>query len=171
MDSKKSKKSLVIAVIVFIVAFLIVLMPTRSSMINKNIKDANEILEKILLYIENKDKEGLKSMFSEKALAEAVDFDQSMERLFNFVDGTIISWGDRAGMVAKDINSGKKRIEMMYSYDLKTEQYIYKICFIACTISAENPEEEGLYMVQLFDKENASEWGKTRNAGIFVIAD
>lgn len=56
-------------------------------MLNKDNDEekANAQLEEIIESIKNKDKDNLKSLFSQKALSEVDDFDSSMNVLFDFL--------------------------------------------------------------------------------------
>lgn len=48
-------------------------------------------MEQILEYVENKDSDGLKSMYSQKLL-EAENIDQKTEDFINFIEGNVIEF-------------------------------------------------------------------------------
>ena len=53
---------------------------------------ADARMEQILDAIKDKDRETLRSLFSQKALEEAKEFDDGIDYLFDFFQGNIDSW-------------------------------------------------------------------------------
>lgn len=127
--------------------------------------------QKIIDAIEKKDKEELKKMFSPNALKEAKDIDGGIEYLMKFYKGKLLSKeGTYKAIHLK--NDGKKTIEMSYFYMVKTDEDKYIVFFIEEAYDNKNPDNEGLYMLQIIklsDREKEFDWGgdKTRCAGIY----
>lgn len=69
---------------------------------------AKERTAKLFEALENKDKDALKAMFSKNSLTEAENFDESVEELFDYFQGNIISYEDQVPTSRESIRSGKK---------------------------------------------------------------
>ena len=69
---------------------------------------ANKI-NTFLEYLQNKDKEGLKSLFAQNKIASLPDFDQSIEELFVYFDGEVTSISKKSPGVEQDKDSGIER--------------------------------------------------------------
>jgi hypothetical protein len=98
---------------------------SRTEMLNKASDEeiANEKLGEIIDYIENKDEEGLKSMFSKRALDETEDFSESADLLFDFFQGEVISWEKSSGPhVSKSTNYGEVIKEVDSYYFIETDK-------------------------------------------------
>ena len=128
--------------------------------------------EKIISAIQEKNTEDLESLFSPNALKEAKDFDGGAEYLFDFFQGDIITT-DVASVTSGSNNNGEKLKEVSYKYTVETSKDKYIVYFSDVLVDTENPDNEGLYMLQII-KESAREqqfdWGgdKTKCAGIYL---
>lgn len=105
---------------------------SRTELLNHASDDdvANEKLAKIIDYIENKDEEGMKSMFSKRVLDESEDFSENAELLFEFIDGEIISWEKDGGPTVFSSNDyGKvvKEVDAYYYVETNKETYFFMI--------------------------------------------
>ena len=98
------KRMIYLKPLVFILLVMVVL--TGCSLINKDEDEkeeyqspkeyATEQSEYIMECIVNKDKEGLKSVFS-KHIAETHDLDKEIDEFFEFIDGKIVSYDEPTG--------------------------------------------------------------------------
>ena len=135
---------------------------------------ADDKLEKIIKAINGKDKETLKSMFSEQALNEAEDIDGRMDYLFDFINETVESWEKVVhGATTESIESGNRIKKSSSWYYMDTNKQKYLIFFLECTINTKCPENVGLYMLQVIraeDKDEQFDGGGpvTRCAGIYT---
>lgn len=128
-------------------------------------------LKQITESIESKDKEQLKTLFSVNALREANDIDGQIEYLMLFYQGKIVS-KDNAIEGEASNDHGAKINEIIANYEIKTDVDNYVIYFIDVLKDTENPDNVGLYMLEikkLKDKnDDALEWGgEVKCAGIY----
>jgi len=135
-------------------------------------KKADIRLKQIVEIINNKDKEALKKIFSEQALNEAIDLDERIDYLFDFINGEITSWEKRVGGSSTDsVNKGKKEKTLMSWYIVNTNNQNYLIAFCEWLIDTENPENVGVYMLYLIKAEDEKQFKgfgpTTRYAGIY----
>lgn len=117
---------------------------------------ANEKLTKIINYIENKDEEGLKSMFSKRALDEAEDFSDNAELLFEYIDGEVISFEKDSGpTVFSSNNYGEvvKEVDAYYYVETNKETYFFMINDFPEDDS--NAENEGVNMLLVVRKDDS----------------
>jgi len=110
---------------------------------------ADERMGQVVDAIKAHDKEVLKSMFSEKALNEADDLDSSLEHLFEFIRGDIISWEDSGGSGASgEIEAGRvtlKEVDTYYYVITDKQKYFFYIK--DCHIDYEHPENVGFSLI------------------------
>ena len=106
--------------------------------------------------IVNKDKEGLKSVFS-KYISETHDLDKEIDEFFAFIDGEIVSYdepeGNEGGYTRRDgeytekvLNGYIRKIETdsMKHYEIiSNSYYIYK----------DNEECEGVFYLSIINKD------------------
>jgi hypothetical protein len=123
---------------------------SRTEMLNKASDEeiAEEKLIKIIDYIENKDEEGLKSMFSKRALDESGDFSENADLLFDFFKGEVISWEKSSGPhVSKSTNYGEviKEVDSYYFVETDKERYFFLINDFQ--VDDSNADNEGVNML------------------------
>lgn len=133
-------------------------------------KIAETRFQNIIEALENNDKEGLKNMFSPSALKEADDIDGDIEYLMKFYQGKVESKEDsRQGSDSK--NNGERTSELKCFYRVTTDEDKYIVFFIDQLVDTKNPDNVGLYMLQIIklsDREKEFDWGnKTKCAGIY----
>ncbi|MCO7136717.1 DUF5104 domain-containing protein [[Clostridium] leptum] len=107
---------------------------------------AEDTLEKLLSAIENKDEAGLKELFSQKAIAEDPDLDESILRLFDFFQGEILSYDDWGGPFSGMSRNGDGN---SYKYlestcDVETSKQNYRFAVQQFTIDTANPDNIGI---------------------------
>ena len=139
---------------------------------NDDGKKADKRLEEIIEFINKKDKNALKEIFSEQALNEASDIDERIDYLFEFVQGEIKSWEVIShGSSTDSIDHDKREKTSMSWYYMNTDNQKFLIAFLEWLIDTENPENVGVYMLQVIkaeDKEQFKGFGpSTRYAGIY----
>jgi len=131
---------------------------------------ADEYCEEIIDALENQDTDKLKSMFSTSALAEAEDIDEGLVYVMDFYQGetTLIDGGCST---SESVDHGEKTIELNALYSVTTDKDEYLIFFIYDDVDTENPDNVGLYMLQIMkasEKEEQFDWvGKQYIAGIW----
>lgn len=140
-----------------------------------NARDDNTIadvrFQNIIEALEKNDKEGLKKMFSPIALKEAKDIDVGIDYIMEFYKGKIKS---KDGTIPrKDSNNdGEKKSELDCMYIVTTDEDTYLVFFIDQIVDTKNPDNVGIYMLQIIkksDRKNEFDWGgaKTKCAGIY----
>ena len=110
---------------------------------------AEERLRQVVNAINEKNKDDLEGLFSMVAIDEAESFDERMDYLFEFVQGSIESWDRIGGTVDSSYDHGNTRTKSRYWYDAKTEKELYLIFLLEYTEDTEHPENVGLYMLQV----------------------
>lgn len=137
-------------------------------------RDDKEIAEirfqRIAEALENKDKEGLKKMFSPNALEKAKDIDSGFDYLMEFYKGKIKS--KKIALEVTDYkNYGERTSELKVSCTVTTDEDTYIVFFIDQLVDKKNPDNVGLYMLQIIKKSNEEkefDWGTFKKcAGIY----
>jgi len=132
---------------------------------------ANTRFEEIIDALNSKDSESLKGVFSTNALKEATDIDSGIEYLMGFYKGEII---DKEVAIENDAlnNYGKKTITLRCLYTVTTNEDVYLVFFIDELVDTENPDNEGVYMLQIIkeaDRSKYFDWGyETKCTGIYL---
>lgn len=131
---------------------------------------ADTRFQKIIEAIDEKDKEGLRKMFSPQALKEAKDIDGGIDYIMEFYKGNLES-KERALQVDDSSNYGENTSDLKCFYRVTTDADKYIVFFIEQIVDDKNPNNVGLYMLQIIklaDREKEFDWGsKTRCAGIY----
>lgn len=132
---------------------------------------ANKRFNNIIKAIKNKDKDGLKEMFSTNALKEANDIDGGIDYIMDFYKGKIIS-KEVACDSYETRRYGEKTYELKSFYRVTTDKDTYIVFFIDQLADTKNNDNVGLYMLQIIhksDRKKEFDWGgdKTRCAGIY----
>ena len=115
---------------------------------------ANIRMEQLFKILSNKDKDGLKGLFSKKVLSEISNFDKTIDSLFSFIIGKPVSWDLYEADVVFDKSDDKgnsKRISNLFSFD--TDKQKYKIFLIDYPIDTIDPENCGLYSIRIYKTE------------------
>ena len=122
---------------------------------------------RIIDTINTQDKDALKSMFSKQTLAEADDFNGSIEYLFEYIQGEVMSWERTGGPSVSDgkNDDGSGRIwkEIRATYDVATSKQKYHVSIQEVTKHSENSDLIGvssLCIIKAEDwKEEYNYWG------------
>ena len=133
--------------------------------------------KQIIEIIKDKDKDALESIFSIQALNEAEDLELRMDYLFEFMQGDVESWEPISrGSAGEHINNGSRTKWSGSWYYVNTDNQKYLLFFTECVIDTDNPDNVGLYMLQLIkaeDRDTEFDGGgpNTRCAGIYMPKD
>ena len=132
---------------------------------------ADERVEQVVSIINDKDRSAFRTVFSEKALEEAADFEGGLDFLFELIQGEILSW--ERDVIASDQSSrdGKRSLMIRYACTVTTEHDDYVLFFIDYIIDTINPDNEGLYMLQARSSgftSNLGPWQNRMKAGFFI---
>ena len=132
---------------------------------------ADERIEDIVSAIENKDKEALKSLFSKIAIEEAENFDSDADYLFELIQGNIESWERDGWSSGGRNNHGKRTMMIRYVFDLVTDEDVYRFFVIDYNEDTIDPDNEGVYMLELIeftDRSDWASWQERMRAGIYI---
>lgn len=130
---------------------------SRTEMLNRSSDDtvANAQLEHVIEAIKSKDKDTVKSLFSKQALSEAVDFEDSMNDLFDFFQGNVDSWKKSSGPTVFESNDhGHKKKEICSYYYVNTDKQKYFFLLQGYSVDTDHPDNVGLYMVLVVKAED-----------------
>ncbi len=134
-------------------------------------KRADARMEQIVSAIKDKDKESLKSLFSKKSLDEANDFENDVDYLFEYLQGDIDSW-ERDGWASDEsIDHGKKSLMIRFGFKVVTDVDEYDFFIIDCNTDTINPDNQGLYMLELikdYGNVDLESWQDRMRAGIYI---
>ncbi|OPX45079.1 hypothetical protein CLHUN_09660 [Ruminiclostridium hungatei] len=129
----------------------------RTEMLNRDSDEtkANARLEQVIEAIKSKDKDALKSLFSKKALEEAVDFDSSMNDFFDFFQGKVDSWEKPSGPKVSETNDyGHVKKEVSSYYYVNTDKQKYFFLLRDYPVDTDHPDNVGLYLLLVVKSED-----------------
>ena len=131
----------------------------------------NYRFEKVIEALEDKDKDALKAVFSTQALSDADDFDEHMDCLFDFFEGTVESWERLPGGGESESGSAGRREMVDLFYNVNTKENSYSFYMLNYPVDEQNPDNVGLYTLRIVKEENRREqlFAKDMDmAGIYV---
>ncbi|SHL12878.1 protein of unknown function [Anaerocolumna jejuensis DSM 15929] len=133
---------------------------------------ADKKIEQLIEVIKNEDKDELESMFSEKALNETEGFEDSIDYLFDYIQGNIEGWERFRFSGNTSVDNGKKSESLVSWYTVQTDQESYMFFIIDFTIDTINPDNEGLYTLRVIKaKDEDKEFGYVEDMkipGIYI---
>ena len=146
-----------------VILLLTALMLTGCSYIDKKrnyqppLEIATEQSEYIMECIVNKDKEGLKSVFS-KYISETHDLDKEIDEFFAFIDGEIVSYdepeGNEGGYTRRDGEYTEKKL-YGWTENVKTNsRRKYSISFMMYQIYRNDEDRVGVNRITINDETN-----------------
>jgi len=116
---------------------------------------ATEQSEYIMKCVVNKDKEGLKSVFS-KHIAETHDLDNEIDEFFGFIDGEIISYDEPVGRESgASMENGEyieRRLNGWTKNIMTGTGKKYHISFMIYQIYKEDEDKVGVKRITIIDK-------------------
>ena len=120
--------------------------------------------QQIIDAIENKDKNALKELFSKEAIKTDTHLDESIEVLFDLVEGSLISYDDLGASTCGETNDENGyRNRFTGTYDIITTGGEYRLSFRMCTVDTGNRDNEGiqsLYIIRAEDTDpQFAYWG------------
>ena len=150
-----------------VILLLAVIMLTGCSYIEKKsnyqppLEIATEQSEYIMECVVNKDKEGLKSIFS-KHVAETHDLDKEIDEFFEFIDGDIISYdepeGNEGGYTRRDGEYTEKELTGVIRNIQTDKGKIYSIGYRSYYIYKSNEDYVGIQIINIRDENTRVEY-------------
>lgn len=122
-------------------------------------KVANESFEKIIVAIQNQDSAALKALFSEKALSEAQNMDDTIDELFDFYQGYILSVDNNGGPYASRERKADGNVikEIQPTWDVETSEKKYHFAFREFVQDTEFPDNIGIYALYIVETNRLDE--------------
>lgn len=118
-------------------------------------KKANNNFEKVLEAIEEENKDLLISLFAKETLKKVVSFDSTIDDLFDYFNGDVISYNDWGGPVVEITREDDQIIQTMDStYDVTTTECVYRFSLRYISRDTTNTDNLGvhfLYITKLED--------------------
>ena len=135
-------------------------------------KIAEKRLEQILETLKIKDKDTLRAMFSKRVFEGSEMIDESIDYLFAFFQGEVISWEEAGGLIVdQSFRHGNRITEMKSFYTIDTNKQKYLIFIFDYTEDTANPENVGLYTLRVIKEEDKetqwSYWQDMKIPGIY----
>lgn len=173
-------KKLILVIIVITSSFnLVSCGSVRDKMINSRLNELNESTKikdkrsrQVFEVLKNKDKEGLKNLFSVSALKEAENIDENIDYVMNLLEGEITSVDGGEGPSSESSSGGVHVAEETYDYTITTDKGNYLLFLLYISADSFNKENEGLYMLQLIKEEDSEiecDYGQViRCPGVYV---
>ena len=121
-------------------------------------KMADDRMEQIVAALKEKNIESLKSLFSAKSISEAENFENDFDRLFQFFQGTIETWERDSLAADRSIDYGKQSLMIRYGILISTDIDDYSLLIIDYNIDTINPDNEGIYMLEIWKQSYDGEW-------------
>ena len=118
-------------------------------------KVANEYFDEFIEALESKNKDAIKTMFSKNSIKNSENFEVSIDYLFDYFQGEVISYNDWAGPVVETSKENDHIKKIMDStYDVETNGQQYRFAIQNHTVDTANPDNVGiwsLYIIKLND--------------------
>ena len=130
-------------------------------------------LTQFLDALENKDRETMKSLFSDQALSETEDINQGFDYLFDLFNGeTVINLErDSSGEDVK-FNDGLVTREVKSYFYFQTDKERYFAFVLEYTEDTDHPENVGIYALRIVKEEGIEEhigsWPDMKIPGIYI---
>jgi flavodoxin len=131
----------------------------------KKLEQAPQRVTEIIEAIQIKDKDKLTSLFSQESLNYAQSFDESINELFDYFDGEVVSYDDGGGPYVETTKDYNQILQIMESsYDVKTTECEYRIAIKNIVQNSTNAHSVGvqsLYIIKSEDDVNRqyAYWG------------
>lgn len=121
---------------------------------------AMDCMRQFIEKTEKKDREGIKSLFSEKAIAESKTIEEDIDYLFEYYKGENQTKIEKleAAYVSSDRDSGKRSKLISTNYDIETTKDKYRIAISYYLENTFDKSEEGLsslYIIRFDDDTHA----------------
>lgn len=161
-----------------VLAVLILCSFSSCSLVGRTNDDSGTIdgwFEQIVNALKERDESSLKKVFSQRAVIDAVDMDASIQVLFDFIEGEVVSFRDRGssqGSASKDrAGNAWKRIQS--NYIIETDVKTYRLAIQGYSIDTADPDNIGVYSLYITEAQGydiyEGYWGDGRwTAGIVI---
>ena len=118
----------------------------------------NDGIKNLIKALDNNDKNSLKKLFAPNAIAADEDFEQTLDELFEYYDGSVVSYDDYVQpAVYESSEDGNIQKIHEFSHDVVTDVRTYRICVRQCVYDIDESDNEGiscLYIIKAEDDES-----------------
>ena len=140
---------------------------SRTALLNSDTKTEVEAIKEaettIIEALNRKDKELLKSVFSEDALSKDPAIEEEIDYLFDLYEGDFIEVTYRNHSSSDHWGEPGNTKRILARCNIKTSKTIYELHYCLWAIQEQNPAKKGVYSIQLFEYEEKA-------AGYFSMA-
>ena len=164
-----------LSIFIFITTMLLAGCPQggRRMLIGDTSSKADAMIDQIIEFVNNRDSDGLKELFSKQVLNDIEDIDIQIEQLFCFIQGEIKYREENTGIgESSSVDYGKRKKSYIAPYVINTNEEVYYFYIIERLINTENPDDVGLYMIRAIKADdrytppNGEYW--ENRAGIYI---
>lgn len=109
-------------------------------------------VDAMLSALQAQDATALKALFCQYTLSEVTDFDQTIDELFDYFQGTVTSTYDWGTNSSKERHEDMEKKDLYLSCDVTTTDQVYRIAVHYCVTNDNAPEQEGivsLYIIKM----------------------
>jgi hypothetical protein len=128
--------------------------------------------EAVVAAIGSADRDGIKSLFSKKALAETADIEAGVDYLFNMIQGDVVSWEKTRSSSERTSDFGKRTWMTEKWYSLTTTEGIYLFYLLDYYKDTINPDNQGLYALRVSkakdETEQFTDWVYGDTPGVYI---
>lgn len=117
-------------------------------------KIAQAQIDAVLSALQEEDSDALKALFSNHTRSSVDDFDRVVEDLFVYYQGAVVSVHDWGMQTSKEREGDMTKKDLYLSYDVTTEDQIYRLAIHYCATNDYAPEQEGicsLYIIKMVE--------------------
>jgi hypothetical protein len=118
----------------------------RMAVFKDNNKIADSLIVQLIESINKSDKDALRGMFSIQASYEADDFDENIDALLQYIQGSVESWErpiSSSGPYSQRAGEVKQELSARYLFTTSVQEY--NVAIYATIIDTANPNNVGVY--------------------------
>ena len=149
------KKTLLLLPIIGLVLVLTSCSLRRNFLMKDDSSVANDKFSELIDAIQTQDINTLKSLFSKNALKEVENIEESIQKLFDYFEGEMVSYNDWAGPGVKaEMEYGDYQEVYDATYDFETAQDKYRLWMEIITVDTTDADNVGirsLYIIRFED--------------------
>lgn len=134
-------------------------------------RTANKKMNQVVKALEKEDKNALKELFSQQAIEEAENFDESLDYLFEIFQGKLKPYDLDLGHVGQKLENGKREREVESYFSINVGEESYSFFLVDYPINTLNPENAGLYTLRVTNYEEDLSWQEKKFPGIYILVE
>ena len=116
---------------------------------------ADKRMEQLYEALEQSNEKEIKKIFSKNAISKAENIDNSIENLFLFIKGKVISWNrDESPIVFDSVKDIGETKQIVTWYSLQTDEQQYLFLLVDYPIDTISPNNAGVYSLGVLKLED-----------------